>query len=143
MVVTVEDSNKGLNYVAAGVGRYNNKQVDARPTILSGCTAQYRYRNQEWRRAACAARWISPPKVSESRTAASLPMTRALRKRSGTPAAMSCDFHSRKCVSNFRGNRAWSARLSGLTGKARGELGDVWTSGWRRLGNPGAWFKFC
>ena len=30
MVVTVEDSNKGLNYVAAGVGRYNNKEVVGR-----------------------------------------------------------------------------------------------------------------
>ena len=45
MVVTVEDSNKGLNYVAAGVGRYNNKEVVGSPAILSGCTAQYRYRN--------------------------------------------------------------------------------------------------
>ena len=45
MVVTVEDSNKGLNYVAAGIGRYNNKQVAGSPAILSGCTAQYRYRN--------------------------------------------------------------------------------------------------
>ena len=27
MVVTVDDSNKGLNYVAAGIGRYNNKEV--------------------------------------------------------------------------------------------------------------------
>ena len=43
MVVTVEDSNKGLNYVAAGVGRYNNKEVVGSPAILSGCTAQYRY----------------------------------------------------------------------------------------------------
>ncbi len=45
MVVTVDDSNKGLNYVAAGIGRYNNKQVAGSPAILSGCTAQYRYRN--------------------------------------------------------------------------------------------------
>ena len=45
MVVTVEDSNKGLNYVAAGIGRYNNKEVVGSPAILSGCTAQYRYRN--------------------------------------------------------------------------------------------------
>ena len=45
MVVTVDDSNKGLNYVAAGVGRYNNKEVVGSPAILSGCTAQYRYRN--------------------------------------------------------------------------------------------------
>ena len=35
MVVTVEDSNKGLNYVAAGVGRYNNKEVVGSPAILS------------------------------------------------------------------------------------------------------------
>ena len=45
MVVTVEDSNKALNYVAAGIGRYNNKEVVGSPAILSGCTAQYRYRN--------------------------------------------------------------------------------------------------
>ena len=45
MVVTVEDSYKGLNYVAAGIGRYNNKEVAGSPAILSGCTAQYRYRN--------------------------------------------------------------------------------------------------
>ena len=45
MVVTVEDSNDALNYVAAGIGRYNNKEVAGSPAILSGCTAQYRYRN--------------------------------------------------------------------------------------------------
>ena len=38
MVVTVDDSNKGLNYVAAGIGRYNNKEVAGSPAILSGCT---------------------------------------------------------------------------------------------------------
>ena len=37
MVVTVEDSNKALNYVAAGIGRYNNKEVVGSPAILSGC----------------------------------------------------------------------------------------------------------
>ena len=42
MVVTVDDSNNGLNYVAAGIGRYNNKEVAGSPAILSGCTAQYR-----------------------------------------------------------------------------------------------------
>ena len=43
MVVTVEDSNKGLNYVAAGVGRYNNKEVCA-------VVALHPYR--AWKRAA-------------------------------------------------------------------------------------------
>ncbi len=43
--MTVDDSSKGLNYVAAGIGRYNNKEVAGSPAILSGCTAQYRYRN--------------------------------------------------------------------------------------------------
>ena len=40
MVVTSKDSNKGLTVRtrrAAGVGRYNNKEVAGSPAILEGC----------------------------------------------------------------------------------------------------------
>lgn len=37
MVVTVEDSNDALNYVAMGIGRYNNLEVAGYPAILEFC----------------------------------------------------------------------------------------------------------
>jgi hypothetical protein len=40
-VVTVEDSNDALNYVAVGICRYNNFEVAGNPAVLEGCPAQY------------------------------------------------------------------------------------------------------